>query len=131
MRLLLITHDDVLARAYQARLARCGHEVARASTGYQGLGLARHGAAPDLIVLDVAMPGLHGLDVLKMLRDVPKLVRVPVIALIEHTLSQETVDQCLLWGADGVLPKDQCTVDEIVDRVRSVLQARDAAPEPA
>lgn len=123
MKLLMIMHDDVLAKAYRARLAKLDDlEVDRRATAHDGLARARQWT-PDLILLDLALPGLHGLDVLKMLRDVPWLVTVHVVLLIERTLSPEILDECLLWGADSYLQKDTCSIDAVVAHLRTVLQS--------
>ena len=132
-KLLLITHDDVLARAYRTHLARAGFEVEQVTTGHDGLLRARQWI-PDLIVLDLLLPGMHGLDVLKWLRDVPWLVPVHVILLIERTIARDVLDECLLWGAGSYLYKDASTPQDLLEHLRHVLNARSSAagalPEP-
>ena len=121
-KLLVITHDDVLAAAYTARLRREGCEVERCRTGDEGLSKARRWT-PDLILLDLLLPGLHGLDVIKWLREVPWLVKVHVVLLVERTIAPEVLDECLLWGAGSYLQKDACSVSELVAHVQGVLAA--------
>jgi len=118
-KLLLMIHDPVLTRAYTARFAKAGFEIEHRATAHDGLARARQWR-PELIVLDLALPGIHGLDVLKMLRDVPWLIQVHVVLLIERTLLQETLDECLLWGADSYLYKDATSVDDVVTHLQSV-----------
>jgi len=122
-KLLLITHDDVLAKAYRAHLARAGFEVEVATTGYAGLAKARQWA-PALMLLDVTLPGLHGLDILKWLRDVPQLVTsMRVVLLIERTLCREILDECLMWGADSYCYKDAASPQELVEHLRAILRS--------
>lgn len=118
-KLLLVIHDPVLAGAYQARCARAGFDVDRRATGHDGLARARQWT-PDLIMLDLALPGLHGLDVLKMLRDVPWLTTVHVVLLIERTLAQDILNECLLWGANSYLYKDATSVDDAIAHLQSI-----------
>lgn len=129
-KVLLITHDDLLAKAYGARLTKVGLQVERRVTGHDGLVSARQ-QPPQLILLDLALPGMHGLDVVKSLRDVPWLVKVPVVLLIEHTLDPEVVRECFLWGVKSVLEKDLCSVDEIVSHVHALLQPPTQTPSPS
>jgi len=116
---LLITHDHLLAGAYRARLARAGFEVECSRTGHEGLAKARRWT-PDLILLDVTLPGMHGLDVLKWLRDVPWLVTIHVVLLIERTLAREILDQCLLWGAGSAFQKDTGSLDELIAHLQKI-----------
>ena len=127
MKLLFITHDAILARAYKARLAREGFLVEHQSTGHDGLAKARQWM-PELILLDLTLPGMHGLDVLKFIRDVPPLVQVPVVLLIERTLARDTLNQCLLWGAGSYLQKDLCSLDDVVDHLQTLRAASGHPP---
>ena len=122
---LLITHDELLAKAYGARLAREGFEVKRDKTGHEVLARIRQWV-PDLILLDLSLHGMHGLDILKWFRDVPWLVQVRVVVLIEGTLEHDVLNECLLWGAESYLLKDACSLHEMAAHVRRALQ-----PAPA
>ncbi len=129
-KVLLITHDGLLAKAYRARLTRAGFEVEWGRTGYEGLAKARRWM-PDLILLDVTLPGMHGLDVLKWLRDVPWLVTVHVVLLIERTLARDVLDQCLLWGAGSSFQKDTGSLDDLVAHLQTIQAAASAPAAPA
>ena len=118
-KLLLISHDEVLVKAYRARLRRVGYDIEHRATGHDGLVKARQWS-PDLILLDLRLPGMHGLDVLKSIRDVPWLVKVHVVLLIERTLAREVLDECLLWGAGSYLQKDVCSLDELVTHLCAI-----------
>jgi len=124
-KVLIITHDELLAKAYAARLGTAGFDVAPCRTAHEGLAKARRWT-PDIILLDLTLPGMHGLDVLKWLRDVPWLVTVHVVLLVERTLARETLDECLLWGAGSHLAKDTCSLDDVVAHLQRV-----ANPPPA
>jgi len=119
-KLLLITADPVLATAYRARFIREGFEVEHHVSGHEALARARRWI-PDLILLDVTLPGMSGLEVLKWLRDVPWLVQVPTLLLIEHTLAPDVLQECLFWGAAGYLEKDHTSLHELVACARAVL----------
>ena len=129
--LLLVTHDDVLASAYRARLAREGFTVEWCRSGSDVLTVGKQ-CHPDLLMLDLALPGMHGLDVLKWLTDVPALVKVPVLLLTEHTVAPDVVEECVFWGAKGALHKDLASLADMVARVRRLLQpaAHPASPAP-
>ena len=126
-RLLVITHDDILASAYRARLSREQFAVESRSTAHEGLVKARQWS-PQILLLDVTLPGMNGLDVLKSMRDVPWLSQTHVVLLIERTLARSVIEDCLLWGAGSVFYKDTGSVSELTARLQTILQALDASP---
>ena len=120
--LLLISADPVLARAYRAHLAAAGWETAVCSSGHAGLAKA-HAWSPDVILLDLVMPGMHGLDVLKALRDVSWVIRSHVAMLVDHTLTPDTLDECLFWGADSFLRKDTGLAADLLSHLAKIAPA--------
>lgn len=128
-KVFVLTHDPLLAAAYTMRLRRAGYEVEHRPTAQSGLVKARQWV-PEVILLDLCLPGLHGLQVLKLLRDVPWLVKVPVLLLIERTTTRDILDECLLWGAEGFLAKDRCSLQQLIEAVHALLHAPAAAAPP-
>lgn len=126
-RLLIITHDDLLASAYRARLMREQFAVECRATAHEGLARARQWS-PQILLLDVTLPGMNGLDVLKSMRDVPWLSQTHVVLLIERALAKSVIDDCCLWGAGSVFYKDTGSVSELAERLQTILQAIDTAP---
>jgi len=125
-RLLVITHDDLLASAYRARLIREQFAVECRSTAHEGLIKARQWS-PQIILLDVTLPGMNGLDVLKSMRDVPWLSQTHVVLLIERALAKSVIDDCCLWGAGSIFYKDTGSVSELTVRLQTILEAIDPA----
>jgi len=125
-RLLIITHDGILASAYRAHLMREQFVVECRATAREGLIKARQWS-PYIILLDVTLPGLNGLDVLKSMRDVPWLSQTHVVLLVERTLSHRVIDDCRLWGASSFLYKDACSMDEVVAHLQTILSSFDTS----
>jgi DNA-binding response OmpR family regulator len=100
-------------------LERDGFRCRTATTGGEGL-VAVRAAPPDLIVLDVMLPGIDGLEVLRRLRADPAAATVPIIML---TAKSDEVDRVvgLELGADDYVAKP-FSPKELVARVRAVLR---------
>jgi len=115
-RVLIIDDEDDLRTMLSSYLTADGFEVLQASDGEQGLGSAQQ-KRPDLIVLDVGLPGIDGFEVLRRLRTSSD---VPVIMLTART---EEVDRVvgLTVGADDYVTKP-FSPRELVARITAVLR---------
>jgi two-component system KDP operon response regulator KdpE len=117
MRILLADDDDQLQRALRITLAARGYEVIAARDGAEAIDLAAN-AHPDLILLDLGMPRVNGLDVIRAVRAWSK---VPILVLSGRTDSAEKVD-ALDAGADDYVTKP-FAMDELLARIRARARA--------
>jgi two-component system OmpR family response regulator len=126
VRLLLIDDDARLAELLEGYFGPQGVALVHAGGGQAGLAQLAAGGF-DAVLLDVMMPGLDGLSVLRKIRDAGH--RVPVIML---TARGDEADRVvgLELGADDYVAKP-CELRELVARIRSVLRRAGAAPAPA
>ena len=115
-RILVIEDDRKTADIVRLYLERDGYQVLTAFDGAVGLGLARE-SKPDLIVLDLLLPGINGLEVCRTLR---RESDVPVIMLTALTTERDKLDG-LDIGADDYVTKP-FSPKELAARVRTVLR---------
>ena len=122
-RILLIEDEEKLARMVELELRYEGYEVEKAFDGRAGLDLALAGGF-DLILLDIMLPALSGMEVLRRLR---KESAVPVIML---TARDTVVDKVsgLDMGADDYVTKP-FAIEELLARIRAALRKRPAREE--
>ena len=113
-KVLLIMADELMARAYQARLTHTGWDVQYRADAHEALLTARQWK-PEVIVVDLMLPGLHGIEVLKWLRDVPWLATARVVLLVERTVLPETLREGQMWGMDCHLFKDDCSPTDVAE----------------
>lgn len=121
-RLLMIEDDARLAQMVTAYLAQSGYEVSHAGDGESGLEQLPL-LQPELVILDLMMPGIDGLEVCRRIRALPNgLARVPVLML---TAKGDPMDRIigLEIGADDYLPKP-FEPRELLARIRAVLRRR-------
>lgn len=120
-KILLIEDEAPIADSVAYSLASEGFEVETAADGLAGLSKFR-AFAPDLVILDLMLPKLNGLDFCRIVR---KESSIPIIMLTAKT---EEIDRVvgLELGADDYVPKP-FSVRELIARVRSVLRRTEAA----
>jgi CheY-like chemotaxis protein len=119
-RILVVDDEADVCQLMVKLLKRLGHEAFCAYSGREALAAVQDGKNPDLILLDVMMPEMSGMEVLKRLREGE--VRVPVIiftALSDPQLRQ----QALELGASDYWVKASMDIHEIMSRLRTYLPA--------
>ncbi|HZU42498.1 MAG TPA: response regulator [Terriglobales bacterium] len=104
MKVLLIDDSKVMRVACEGALGRAGHQVISAADGDQGLRLV-HEAKPDLILLDMMLPKMSGLDLLQTMKQDPAVAAIPVIVFT--SLSQKNEAKLLKAGAAAYLEKTE------------------------
>ena len=93
MSLLLIVEDEEILRISQARyLRRHGIEVREAATGRQGVAAAFQEPLPDVILMDIMLPELNGVDATRLIGQDPRTAAVPVIGCTGAVLDSVSMD---------------------------------------
>jgi two-component system alkaline phosphatase synthesis response regulator PhoP/two-component system response regulator RpaA len=134
--ILVIEDDEIVARTIERSLRGNEFRVSLASSGVEGLKSARR-RPPDLVILDIIMPGMDGYTVCREMRNDPILEEVPILFLTAKAKDEDKIAG-FKAGADDYLSKP-FNIDELVLRVRAILRrARRQAqlgqpetPEPA
>ena len=122
--ILLIEDEQKIARFIELELTHEGYQVIKAEDGRAGLDLAEKGGW-DLMLLDIMLPGLNGLEVLRRLRRTSEL---PVIMLTARDAVMDKVTG-LDTGADDYITKP-FSIEELLARIRSALRKQQAAALP-
>ena len=108
-------------------LTKEGHAVLQADRGQVALEMAQQ-EIPDLILLDVMMPGLDGFEVVRRLREAPETSGIPVILLTANAPDQRLKVQGLNLGADEYLTQP-INNSELLARIRALLRTKQAQNE--
>ena len=126
-RILVADDEPDVLTLLSLNLRRAGFDVITAEDGERALKLARE-ESPALVILDLMMPGLSGLEVAKQLKQLPATARIPVLML---TAKSDEVDRIvgLELGADDYVTKP-FSPREIVLRVQSVLRRIEPVSAP-
>lgn len=119
--ILIIEDDPLSVKMGNMILSRAGYNVLSAMNGFLGLKLARK-ERPDLILLDLMLPGMDGFEILSQLRSNPETAAIPVLILSAKT-REEDKQMASRIGADGYMTKPYRRV-ELLDQLRSLLQEK-------
>ncbi len=120
VRILLIEDDKFLRKACEVSLKKRGFTVMTAIDGEEGLREAR-ASVPDLILLDMLMPKLSGLETLEALKKDEQTRGIPVVILSNSSVDSK-IQQATALGAAGYLVKASLSLQELGDRVSSYLE---------
>ncbi len=120
--ILVIDDEKELARLVMRALEHEGYDVIYASDGTSGLRIARD-HRPDLVVLDLTMPDIDGLEVCKSLRAETRVARLPILVLSARASAADRI-LGLELGADDYLVKPFVS-QELVARVKALLRRSD------
>lgn len=129
----MIEDDTRLAQMVGEYLGQSGFALSHAATGQNGLTLLQgtaSGSAPDLVILDLMLPDMDGLEVCRRIRSLPgDISQVPVLML---TAKGDPMDRIigLELGADDYLPKP-FEPRELLARIRAILRRRTEGAAPA
>lgn len=119
IKIAIIEDDASIVQMYQTKFEAEGYEVKTAGDGVAGLQLLQD-FAPDVVLLDLMMPNMNGLDMLSKLRNAPggREVRVIVLTNMGDT---ETATKVYKMAADDYIVKAEMTPSEVLGRVKDLL----------
>ena len=119
VRVLIVDDNAISLRLCRDLLQGSGYETTEASDGLQALKML-HVARPDVVLLDIQMPNMSGLDVARSIRSDPDLQSLPIAALTAFAIGGDR-ETCLAAGCDDYLSKPFLLPDllDLVERCAS------------
>jgi DNA-binding response OmpR family regulator len=118
-KVLLIEDDQIVANIYRNKLSVEGFTVEVANDGHSGLNAIRE-FQPDVVVLDLMLPKLSGVDVMKQVRANPLFQDLPII-VFSNTYLTNMVQEAWKAGATKCLSKANCSPKQLIEVIRSTL----------
>ncbi len=126
-KILFIEDDQVVANVYRNKLAVEGYQVEVAVDGEAGLRLLRT-FQPHVIILDLMLPGISGVDVIKEVRSEPDFAKTPII-VFSNTYLTNIIQDAWRAGANKCLSKSSCTPKDVIEVVRNTVGDSGAVPQ--
>jgi len=135
-KILIIEDNQIVANVYRNKLAVEGYQTEIALDGESGLKIMRT-FQPDIMILDLMLPKMSGVDVIKEIRGEADFAKLPII-VFSNTYLTNLIQEAWKAGANKCLSKASCSPQEVLDIVRLTVgdsgtmpKMRSAAEEPA
>lgn len=125
--ILVVDDEQDLLDLIEYNLKKEGFHVLKAEDGKEGIEVARE-HTPDLILLDIMMPKMDGLEAVEVIRDDDKLGRIPIIFLTARG-DEKTEVEGLNKGGDDYITKPISTT-KLISRIKAVLRRFEETEEP-
>ncbi|HZV12190.1 MAG TPA: response regulator [Candidatus Kapabacteria bacterium] len=118
-KILVVDDEQLIQQLISFKLRSAGHNILLASNGEEAIALAEE-QLPDLIIMDVTMPVLSGVETLARLKSDPRTVAIPVIMLTGYS-AEKSIAEGLELGAEDYITKP-FSPSELAARVEIILQ---------
>lgn len=121
-KLLLIEDDKDLSRMYARKFNSAGWDVTTCYDGSEAINIAKQKRF-DMIVLDLMLPGISGVDVLEILRSDSKTVRTPIVVYTNYGDSFNR-EKCMSYGADDFILKVDSTPEALTQTIEQIMMLK-------
>jgi two-component system cell cycle response regulator DivK len=123
--ILVVEDNEKNLKLLRDVLQWAGYDVVAASSAEQGVAIAME-RPPDLVLMDLQLPGMDGTEALRQLRGSPRTRSVPVVAVTAFAMKEDR-ERALNAGFDGYLAKP-ISVQALPEQVRSFLPTKEVSP---
>ncbi len=120
-KVLVVEDDTLLKDMLGQQLTKEGWQVLHATEGEQAIALSAS-EHPDVILLDLLLPGMSGFDVLSAIKGKDETKNIPVI-ILSNLGQQEDIDKGVKLGASDFMIKSNFTLDEVSSKIKEVISA--------
>jgi DNA-binding response OmpR family regulator/HPt (histidine-containing phosphotransfer) domain-containing protein len=125
-KILIIEDDPIIAHVYRTRLAKDGYEVHVAQDGHTGF-YRIHDLRPDAVLLDLMLPKMNGIDILKRIRGERQFAQLPVL-VFTNAYVPNMVNESYQAGATQVFNKASLTPQQIIEAIHTSIALAEITP---
>jgi DNA-binding response OmpR family regulator len=123
-KILLVEDDPMVVKMYQRKLNIDGFDLDVAFNGEEGLEALKK-KLPDIILLDVMMPKMNGMEMLKIVKSEEDFKNIPVVMLTNLGDRPEDVQKCKDLGATDYWVKANIPLKEVTEKIKNILAGKD------
>ncbi len=118
-KIIIIEDNQLIARIYETKLLKEGHVVGVAFDGLQGFEMIR-AHKPDLVLVDLMLPHMSGIEIIKQLRSEKEFAELPVIA---YSADETLLNEAKTLKMTETISKKEVSSKEVLDHIRVLLEA--------
>ena len=119
-KILIVEDDKFLRELIGQKLLKEGYDIVEAVDGEKGIKSVKD-EKPDLILLDLILPGMDGFEVLTKIKEDSKIAQIPVI-ILSNLGQKDDIEKGLKIGAADYLIKAHFSPGEIIDKIKAILK---------
>jgi CheY-like chemotaxis protein len=120
-KIMIIDDDPRVRDVYQSTLSALDYDVVAEPDGEQALENIRvNKVKPDLILLDMMMPKIFGMDILDIIKTTPEASAIKIIVLSALS-DKETIEKAKQFGAADFITKSETTMPEVIEKIKKVI----------
>lgn len=120
-KILIVDDDKFLLGMYELKFHKNGHEVTMITSAADALSKLKDGFVPDIMLLDIVLPGMDGLQLLEAIRK-DKICSNAIIVVLTNQGGQEEIEKAKSLNADGYLVKATLIPSEVVEEVLKIAE---------
>lgn len=122
-KILIVDDDAFLLDMYALKFSQNSFEVYTASGGEQALEKLKGGLVPDIILMDIIMPGMDGFEMLKKINE-EKLSEKSVKVILSNKGQKSDIEEGISLGASGYIVKANSTPTEVINQVIKIFEEK-------
>jgi|SRR3989344_7271623 len=119
-KIVIVEDDKFLRELITQKILKEGYQVVGAVNGEEGVAKTKE-VKPDLVLLDLILPGIDGFEVLRQIKEDPETSKVPVI-ILSNLGQKDDVERGVQLGASDYMVKAHFTPGEIVAKIKAILK---------
>ncbi len=123
-KILLVEDEDFIRQLYKRQFEKAGFIIEDFANGKDGLAAALQNVY-DLVLLDIMLPDVNGIDILKQIKENQRVGKTPVV-MLTNLGQDDVIKEGFKYGATGYLIKAAYTPDQVVQEVSSILTQQQA-----
>lgn len=126
---MIVDDDHFILNMYKIKFEHVGFKVKTAANGQEALDVARSGYTPDVLLIDILMPVMGGVEFLQHIREEKLFEHVPIIVLSNQSQSTD-ISEAMKWGVKTYIVKATTVPSEIVEEIKNMFSLPPSSTAP-